>query len=259
MPRRRYIALAAIPLVALGGYLVWRAIPRDQAVPVAPGEAVRIFRQRAVEPLTARRGEPAPGVYRYATTGGESVETALGVLGTTHRYRGTSTISVIPTRCGFVERWQVLATRWTEVKRCREPPGYRLVSIDEAHEFFGVRRYVLYRCREPPRPSAARLKPGMEWHGHCVADGSSRDSTVRVLGVEGVRVGGESFAAIHTQSRRRMSGTYSGSGSQEDWRRRSDGLLLRRISRTDGSNGGGVEADYTENYRIELIEPRPAR
>jgi hypothetical protein len=48
-----------------------------------------------------------------------------------------------------VQRWEVLKSRWTEVATCREAGGYRLLSVDEMHEFFGVSRDVLYECREP--------------------------------------------------------------------------------------------------------------
>jgi hypothetical protein len=257
--RRRYIAIAAIACVALAGYFVWRAFPRDRAAPVAAGEAVRIFRDRAVGPLAARPGEPEPGVYRYSTRGGEAVDTALGILSARHDFRGVSTISVIPTRCGMVERWQVLATRWTEVASCREPGGYRLVSVDEVHEFFGVRRDVLYRCREPVRPGATGLKPGMGWTGHCETGDSSRESVFRVLGFEPVRVGDSSLEAVHTRTRLRLVGSYSGSASHEDWRRRRDGLLLRRRVRTDGFWAGTVDADYTERYEIRLRSVQPER
>lgn len=257
--RRRYVVIVAIACAVVPAYLIWRAFPRDRVSPVEAGEAVRIFRQRSVRPLSARSGEPAPGVYRYSTRGAESVETALGILSTSHDFRGTSTISVIPTRCGIVERWQALATRWTEVANCREPGGYRLALIDEMHEFFGVSREVLYRCREPVRPSPTKLRPGMGWRGHCETGDSSRVSNFRVLGLEPVSVGGRSFEAVHTRTELKLTGTYSGSANQEDWRRRSDGLLLRRLSRTDGFLGGTVDADYTERYEIEIRSLKPDR
>ena len=223
------------------------------------GEALRIFRARSDRPLELRPGEPAPGVYRYSTRGSESVETALGIISTTHDFRGTSTLSVIPTRCGIVERWQVLATRWAEVASCRDSGGYRLLSVDEMHEFFGVDREVLYRCREPVRPGPAQLRPGIRWRGRCGTGDSGRLSSFRVLGFEPVRVAGRRFPAVRTWTKLKLTGTYSGSASQEDWRRRTDGLLLRRISRTDGFLGGAISADYAEHYEIELRSPHPQR
>ncbi len=257
--RRRYIAIVAIACAVVPAYLVWRAFPRDDVTPATLGDAVRAFRQRAVDPLSTRPGEPVPGVYRYSTRGAESVDTAFGVLGTSHGFRGTSTVSVLPTRCGFAERWQVLDTRWTEVASCRERGGYRLLSVDEMHEFFGVSREVLYRCREPVRPGPAKLRPGMGWRGRCETDDSSRVSEFRVLGFEPVRVDGRSFEAVHTRTELTLGGTYSGSARQEEWRRRGDGLLLRRVSRTDGFLDGTVDAEYAEAYEIELRSPRLER
>lgn len=247
--------------MVLAGYLLWRTLARDRVSPVALGEAVRVFRARAVGTLAARPGEPAPGVYRYLTSGGESVDTAFGVLGTSHDFQGLSTVSVIPTRCGAVERWQVLVSRWAEVASCRERGGLRLLSIDELHEFFGVSREVLYRCREPVRPGAPALRPGMRWRGHCATgDGSSsRESSFRVVGFEPVRVGGRSFEAVRTRTDIDLLGTYSGTARQEEWRRRSDGLLLRRVAHTDAEMNGTPKAHYVERYEIRLRSTRPRR
>jgi hypothetical protein len=99
----------------------------------------------------------------------------------------------------------------------------------------------------------------MEWQGHCETDDSSRESSFRVLGFEPVKVGEARFEAVHTRTRLRLLGAYSGSASQEDWRRRSDGLLLRRRSRTDGFFAGTVDADYAERYEIELRSVQPER
>jgi hypothetical protein len=99
----------------------------------------------------------------------------------------------------------------------------------------------------------------MGWTGHCETGDSSRESAFRVLGFAPVRVGNSSFEAVHTRTRLRLLGSYSGSASHEDWRRRSDGLLLRRRVRTDGFWAGTVDADYTERYEIELRSIQPER
>ncbi len=259
MGRRRYIAIAAIACVALAGYVVWREFPRDRVSPTGVDEAVRTFRARATRPLTDRPGEPTAGVYRYATRGGESVDAAVGILSTEHSFRGVSTIAVIPTACGAIERWQVLTTRWMEIASCLGRGGQRLLSVDEMHEFFGVMREVKYRCWEPVRLGPTDLRPGMRWSGHCESNDSSRESSFHVLGFESVRVGDQDFEAVHTRTDYRLLGAYSGSAAEEEWRRRSDGLLLRRLSKTHGHSGGAVAADYEERYSLRLTSPRPQR
>jgi hypothetical protein len=259
--RRRYIAIGAITTCAVGlGYLALREFPRDRVTPASVSEAVRVFRARAQGPLTARPGEPAPGVYRYRTRGGESVDAVVGILSTRHDFGGVTTIAVIPTACGVVERWQVLITRWTETASCIDERGQRLLSVDELHEFFGVRRRVVYRCREPPRPPTRRQRPGMGWTSRCTTGDSSREGRFRVLGLEPVRVGEQRFEAVHTRTRYDLGGGYSGSSGEEEWRRRGDGLLLRRVSWTEAHSGGApVAADYTERYSLRLISTRPQR
>lgn len=257
--RRRYIAIAAIACAVVAGFVLWRVFPRDRVSPVAAGEAVREFRRRAVRPLAARPGEPEPGVYRYATRGGESVDAVVGILSAHHDFGGVSTIAVIPTACGAIERWQVLKTRWTEIASCAARAGQQLLSVDELHEFFGVLREVVYRCREPSRPGAPQLRPGMRWEGHCESGDSSRESSFHVLGFLKVRVGDREWEAVHTRTEYRLLGAYSGSAAEEEWRRRSDGLLLRRLSHTDAHSGGAVAADYGERYSIQLLSSRPAR
>jgi hypothetical protein len=259
--RRRYIVIGAITMCAVGlGYLVWREFPRDSATPATVSEAMRVFRARAQGPLRARPGMPEPGVYRYRTRGGESVDAVVGILSTRHDFGGVTTVAVIPTGCGAVERWQVLTTRWTETASCFDAHGRRLVSVDELHEFFGVRREVVYRCREPPRPIVGRQRPGMSWTGSCTSGDSSRKSVFRVLGVMPVGVGGRRYEAVHTRTRYSMLGGYTGSSGEEEWRRRGDGLLLRRVSWTDAHSGGApVAADYRERYSLRLISTRPQR
>lgn len=261
MVRRRYIVIGAITMCAAGlGYLAWHEFPRDSATPATVSEAVRAFRARAQGPLSARPGGPEPGVYRYRTRGGESVDAVVGILSTRHDFGGDSTIAVIPTGCGAVERWQVLTTRWTETASCFDARDQRLLSVDELHEFFGVRREVVYRCREPLRPIARRQRPGMSWTGSCSSGEGSRKSSFRVLGVAPVRIDGRRFEAVHTRTRYTMLGGYTGSSGEEEWRRRADGLLLRRVSWTDAHSGGApVAADYREHYSLRLISTRPRR
>jgi hypothetical protein len=258
--RRRHIAIGLVAsLLLVAGYLVWRAFPRDRPAPAQAGEALREFRRRAARPIVGRPGEPGPGVYRYATRGGESVDAVAGVLRADHDYSGVSTIAVIPTACGAIERWQALESRWMEIASCMPRARQRLLAVDELHEFFGTRREVTYRCREPLRPSATLLRPGMRWRGRCRTEDGSRESRFRVLGFEPVRVGGGEWEAVHTRTDYRMRGEYSGWAADEEWRRRSDGLLLRRTSRTRARSDDPIPADYEERYSIRLLSTRPVR
>jgi hypothetical protein len=258
--RRRYIALVAVAGIVAGiALLAWLNRPRDDPAKATVGDAVRSFRaggeggRHEVGP-----GEPALGVYRYATRGSESAKTALG--GTSHDYRGLSTIVLSAGRCGERERWQVLEGRWTEAESCAGPSGRQLGTVTEFHEFFGVEQEDSFRCEGAAVPGLDDLRPGVQFSNSCESDGSSISNSAKVAGFETVSVGGEPFPAVRVVSMSRLDGETSGTARREDWRRRSDGLLLRRTATSVAdASAAGTDAHYSESYTIRLLDPEPRR
>lgn len=255
--RRGYIWLGVGAFVLVLAMLAWVFRPQDEPQRASVEDAVRSFRAEEEARAKRRSRGPAHGVYRYATRGGESAETIIG--GAEHDYDGVSTIVLRAGRCGEIERWQVLSGRWTEAESCRRKDGNALVWLAEFHEFFGVGRKDSFECRGDSAPAAAELRPGMSFANVCESDESSVASTLRVAGLSPVTVAGESFKALHTVSRSSLSGQTTGSARREDWRRRSDGLLLRRrvASEADSSAEGGTS--YSERYTLRLLETAPKR
>jgi hypothetical protein len=237
--------------------LAWLNRPRDEPAKATVGDAVRSFRAAGE---SGRRevgsGEPAPGVYRYATQGSESVDTPI--VGTDHDYGGVSTIVLSSGRCGGMERWQVLAGRWSEAESCPGAHGDELRRVTEFHEFFGVEQEDSFRCRGP-LPKISDLQPGTRFSSFCESDSSSVSSSAEVIGFGTVSVGGDAFPAVHTISRSRLEGETSGTARREEWRRRSDGLLLRRSASSTADSSANEGAHYTESYTLQLLDPEPRR
>lgn len=257
MPRRRYIALLVAAGVVAVAVLAWLNRPRDEPARATVDEAVRSFRAQDDGGRGGEdSGERALGVYRYATRGSESVQSP--VTDTSHDYDGVSTIVVSEGRCGEVERWQVLEGRWSEGESCPGPHGYRFTTATEFHEFFGFEQEDSFRCHgvAMPRPP---VKRGVSFSSSCRSGDSSVTNASRVIGFETVTIAGEPFQAIHIESRSELEGEVTGAARREEWRRRSDGLLLRRSASTatDTSVGGGTH--YTEQYTIELLDTQPRR
>jgi hypothetical protein len=253
MGRRRKIMLAGAGCVVVLAALAWIERPRDEPTRATLGEAVRSFRaEDGAGERSHRSDEPAPGVYRYRTRGSESVDSPL--LDTAHDYDGISTIVVGDGRCAERERWQVLDGRWTESEFCAS--GEKTIgAVTEFHEFFGVEQEDSFHCHG----GAVPREPGERVPSYCESEDSSISTVNRLVGFEPVRVGGTSFETAHIESRSQLDGANRGRATRDEWRRRSDGLLLRLsvASETDSSRAGGTH--YSERYKIELRSTKPRR
>jgi hypothetical protein len=254
MGRRRKITLLAITCLLVIAVLAWLNRPRDEPARATVEDAVRSF--RAEDDSGGQGGgseEPALGVYRYATQGSEAVKTAF--IGATHDYDGTSTIVLSAGRCGERERWQVLSGRWSEAEACESPAGEASATVIEFHEFFGQGQEDLLRCDSSP----VSEKPGARFASSCRSEDFSISNRSRVVEVEPVSVGGETFDATHVETRSVFGGENSGTAERDEWRRRSDGLLLRRSAESDADTSAGGGSHYSESYTIRLLSVTPKR
>lgn len=248
--------LAAPLLLLAAGALAWTHWPRDAALPASIEDALRAYRAHAAEAAPAHDGLPQPGVYVYAIDGGEGLSAA--VFDSTHRYAGRATVTVETSPCGVAERWQPLASRWTEASICERDGALRLAAIDEGHEFFERAQLDSYGCRGAgPAPSDYRV--GVSWQAACTGDSGVLQVDSRIVGTGAIEVGGRRLAAVHIRSRAVVGGDSAGVSIQSEWRRRSDGLLLRRAVSSEMSVavlGGG---SYREDYSLELLDTAPRR
>lgn len=254
MSRRRIAVAFAVALgaLALVAWLVW---PRDQTTRATVGEAVRSFRSERGH-ADRQPGEPPFGVYRYATRGGEEADS---ILNANHDYSGVSTITLSAGRCGERERWQVFEERWSEAEACAGPDGLELAQVAESHEFFGIQQEDAFSCRGPAGVQPSKLRPRAHFEDSCQSDDTTLRTSSRLLGREKVMVGGHGYMAAHILGRARLQGATSGVSVRQDWRRLSDGLLLRRVvgGSTESGTAGGT--DYHEHYRLHLLDAQPQR
>ncbi len=259
MSRGRTIALVVAACVVVGAFLAWRVFPRDDTSRATVGDAVAKFREGGAG---AGGGEGAlferrPGVYRYSTRGSESADT--GLISATHDYDGISTMTISPAGCGVVERWQVLGGRWSEFTSCpTKGDFFELKGFVDYHEFFGDSRESSYTCTGDAASKRSARQVGKTFRGRCESkDGNTATSMSLVKAIEKIDVGDNSYDAVHTTTDVRLDGNVTGTAKRGDWRRRSDGLLLRRVSSSDAKMSGSIDADYSENYTIQLLSVNP--
>jgi len=245
--KRLLVLLAFLGLVGIG----WANRPRDEPSRVTPEEAVRSFR---AESGSGASGSPLFGVYRYSTKGSESVD--LGLLATTHDYGGVSTITLSPGSCGTIERWQVLQGRWWETESCPGTKALELRRVIEFHEFFGSAKEDTFRCRGATVSDPPLVRVDSRFASICSSKGSSFVSSSRIVDLESMEVKSIRFPAVRTFSQISLEGDTVGRARIEDWRRRSDGVLLKRVVSSTADTG---EGEYTESYELELLDPQPQR
>lgn len=249
------VALLGIALV------FWRAIPRDHQSHITHPQAVRLFHDRLEQGSQIKaegRDWPGLGVYRYETSGTESIDT--GLFGGSHDYEGLSTVTLWPGDCGLVERWQVLATRWSESETCRGRDGHEEIhSRREFHEFFNVSQEDAFECDGWSPLSVAKREPHRRVTSRCRSAGTTVISRMDVVGIRRVGIGGAPTAAVYMKGTSRVRGESWGAAKFSEWRRRGDGLLLRRRvnGAVDSEANGGF--GYRERYTLELISLTPER
>lgn len=211
--------------------------PADSAPPPEPGSSV-----------------PRPGVYTYATNGGEQVD-VLG--GAQHTYPAQTTITISSADCGVLSRWDALQERWDEQHSCATPSGETLRSTTQFHEFFGQGDRRDYQC-DGGLVRPASDTPGTTWQMSCANAESSVAVSSEVVAIEALVVAGTPVETTHITATSTVTGNVRGTTVYELWLLRTTGLIVRRIVDVDTNADSPVgNAHYTEHYQIDLLSLEP--
>lgn len=255
--------LAAALVLALGGYLAFRAATRESATPASIAAAVGRLR---AQPPTARELPPAlrgrapePGVYVYATSGLE-VSHALGTR--RHAYPKHTTITVIATPAGCLRiRWDVLATRDDAVLACPRADGsLRLADQSESHDFAGHLDRRTYACTPASTYLPSRLAPGTRWSSMCSIRGTTTRDAGVVLGARTIRLDGRPARTVLVRTTTRVSGETVGAGTTFTWLLAGTRLIVRRTLANASATATIIgSVPYAERATLALSSPRPLR
>jgi hypothetical protein len=231
----RRLALGA-GIVAVLGAGVLAVIDRTRTHPVSVADAVDSFRAEEVAAAETAPELPAPGVYVYATTGGEQ----LSLPGTRHDYPAETTIIVTHDECGWRERWSPLEERWDERVLC---PGGSPSHYVVHHEFLGQVDERSFVCADDA----------------CSDGAVTSERTVTVVGRETLVVDDAEVEAEHVRVDEITSGDSVGP-VESHWWRTDDGLLVRHTTVVEMTSQTVVgEVDYDEEITLELLSLEPRR
>ena len=216
--------------------------------------ALARFRAQGVVATTADAlpGLPAPGVYRYATTGGEYVS----LLDTRRRYSPTTLRIVTRRGCGVREEQFFVTQHLEYYDRC----GDKLVSYGTDIAYWWTHGTQDFVCHGGSFDLAGAL-PGARVEWDCADEDTHAHQTTVAVGDETVTVEGVPLPARHTRWITDFSGATVGAAVVDDWFDPSTGLLLREkrdIALRVGSGFVG-RLSYTDVSEYTLLSVTPSR
>ena len=217
-------------------------------------EALARFRAQGVTATTADAvpGLPAPGVYRYRTTGGEYVS----LLDTRRAYSATTMRIVTSRGCGVREE-QFFVTQHREYyDRC----DGRLVTYGTDIAYWWTHGTQNFVCQGGSFDMAG-TRPGTRDEWDCSDEDTRAHQTTVYLADESVTVEGTALPARHTRWTTEFSGATVGAAVVDDWFDPATGLLLREkrnIALRVGSKFVG-RLSYTDVSEYTLLAVTPNR
>ncbi|MEN9645370.1 MAG: hypothetical protein RL238_2039 [Actinomycetota bacterium] len=260
---------AVVGVLVCGAVVVSRIWLNDTARTVDADEAVERFREQTTVPPTVAPSvavttpvplatTPTPGVYRYVTTGKETID-SLG--GTEHAYPAETTLTVTPDGCGVLLRWDLLKERSEEFRLCVTEEGIELQPTGASyHEFYGVGQRQELRCdREVllvPSDGAARDVVPLA----CRIDDQLWLPEWEVLDRATVTVEGTPVPTVHVRMRIADDDEYW-EHTVVEWWLDEHGLPVRMTTTKESKSPSDLVGDvrYTEVYTADLVSLEPLR
>jgi hypothetical protein len=271
-PRRRWPLVTLVTLGILGSAAVFvrNVVLRDHARIFTVDDSLERYRSQTTMPVSIVPATtdaapelpvelPATGVYRYRTSGEESVD-ALG--GTRHVYPDLTTITVVADGCGVLLRWDALVERREEWRLCTTDQGVELQTAGLKHqEFFGQALTEDITCDRTvllvPADRSTTPDPVVQ---DCRLGADPWSPTWKVLGWDTRLVDDVTVDVV--VARMTVTDDHPDYWEQTsiDWDLAANGLPVaadaRRRSRSPSPIGG---VTYDERFTLELVALTPLR
>ncbi len=268
--RRRHVTVGVLTVVFFGLVVVvvrdvWltdssEAVPVDEALDRYRGESTEPAPDVTTEESTSAPIElavslPQPGVYRYRTTGGESID-AMG--GVTREYPAETTITVTPRGCGVHLSWNPLEERRDEWDLCASDLAVELQPGGvQFHEFFGQSQVDEIRCDGVVALTAVGPTPQPPVARTCTLAADPWNPVWAVLERDIRQVDGRDVAVTHARMTVDDDDEYW-EQTTEDWYLADSGLPVDVSVETSSRSSSMVGAVvYRETYELQLESMTP--
>ncbi len=266
-------SIVVIALVVVGLEVRSRLL-HDAARAIDAATALERFRsQTTIAVITSDATSPTPtatdapvaapvtppiGVYRYTTTGTESID-ALG--GATHAYPAETTLTVTPDGCGVLMRWDLLKERREEWRLCATTDGVEFETSGlQFHEFFGHVESEPLSCDHPVLVAPADRSPRPPVAPTCTLIGAPWLPTWLVVGADTRTVDGQTVPVMHVHMTITNDSKYF-EHTTIDWWVDAHGLPVEMTATKSSLTDSGLVGDvhYNETYHAVLESLTPLR
>ncbi len=250
------VIFLALIMVSCAGGTAWALVFRTVSSPVGLREALRMYRKEQTGKIVTslRNRLPAPGVYTYRTTGGES----LNLVGVARSFPTSTSMIVADGRCATVS-WVPITAAHRGDHVLQHPQ--RCVDRSEARDGRVHRRLHEHLDDQLPGldlPAPAGGAPGAALGGHLLQVNPAEKIMLsgQALGRSTMPVGGHAVSVTHARLVFTFTGTAEhGTNPIDFWIVPSSGLIVRE-KETVGVTQGGVR--YSENMETTLTALSPA-
>lgn len=248
---RTILLIGGLLVLVAGSVLVYTSVFGNSTTTISFGEAFEEFATQQDSDTNvgeSLEGLARPGVYRYNTTGGETINS---IVSASHDYPAESAVTVTRSGCGVKMEWAPLRERSEYLEICRIDGRLVLANYGGAHEFFGLRNEHSVTC--PPQtwliPDAGELNNKVKCDGSdLVHDRTTSSVKTADIFIDGKRIDG--FIVVTEFV---AAGTFNGT-TIRTMTLDEDGMLLSWTDVVDGFSKTPIgDADYTENFSLTLM------
>jgi hypothetical protein len=250
------VLILAFVIVSSAGGTAWALVFRTVSSPVGIREALRIYRREQTDKMlqTLRSHIPAPGVYSYRTSGGES----LSLPGMSRSFPSTTSMIVTGGSCAVVS-WMPLTQHTETTTECAGPDGGFDVPRLVTHESIaGSDATSTVTC-----PATAYLLPpnatlGQKWAATCDLQSPVEKVALagEALGQSTMPIAGHSVTVEHTRFTLTYDGSQAGTNPTDFWIVPTSGLIVQEKEEVSVTSGG---VHYSETMLSTLASLSPLR
>ena len=247
----RLVALIAVIGIAGGAYWVWNGAHTSTAAD--QNSALTEYRQQAVAATTAKPGVPAPGVYRYRSTGTESA--GSGVLSASRPLPDEAVYVITPREDGYHEDLRLSEEHVEEANFRVDATGTIATWRRTKVTFLGIGEDDRDDVKPASLDHPAKLAVGKSWSGAYRLGDLSVTYTGKVTAKETATLDGKTIPVFVL----RTDSSFTGStpGTRTDVIRWSPALSIPVTWSIDQTTSG--DADFTISAKLTLLSGAPLR